>query len=114
MIFGKIDPVLYKAVQDNPFNPTPEYITASYVTAFADRYFMGSNQVNFRVLYGNCTFEDGEITLFNTIQYANVTLSGSAIETWGTDDAVILDDIANQQGTSVIQIITSSYNGTFL
>lgn len=108
MIFGKIDPVLSKATQDSLFNPTPEYITGSYVTAYADHYLLGANKVNFRVLYGNCSFKDGEVIEFKTVHADNVYLSGSAIETWGTDDSVILDTIATQQGTSVIEVVSGS------
>jgi len=114
MIFGKISPVLSKATQDTLFNPTPEYITGSYVAALADRYILGVNKVNFRVLYGNCAFENGQIVGFNTVHADNVVLSGSTIDNWGTDDSTILDIIATQQGTSVTEILTASYNGRFM
>ena len=49
MIFGKISPVLSIATQDSLFNPSPEFITGSYMTAVANQYALGTNQVNFRV-----------------------------------------------------------------
>lgn len=111
MIFGKINPVLSLATQDTLFNPAPEFVTGSYITAVANQYALGANQVNFRVSYGNCTFESGSVVGFSVVHADNVVLSGSAIETWGTDDAVILEAIAAEQGTTVIEIVSGSING---
>lgn len=111
MIFGKISPVLSLATQDTLFNPAPEFVTGSYMTAVADNYPLGANRVNFRVSYGNCKFESGSVVSFKVVHSDNVLLSGSAIETWGTDDSVILNAIATQQGTTVTQIVTGSVQG---
>ncbi len=115
MIFGKINPVISMATQDTLFNPAPEFITGSYMTAVANNYALGANQVNFRVMYGNCTFESGSVVGFTTIHADNVVLSGSAIETWGTDDSVILSAIAVQQGTTIVEVVSGSAqsNGLF-
>jgi hypothetical protein len=115
MIFGKINPVLSIAKQDTLFNPTPEFITGSYVTAVANQYALGAHQVNFRVMYGECTFESGSVVGFTTIHADNVVLSGSAIEEWGTDDSTILEAIAEAQGTSVVEVVSGSIqNGMFM
>jgi len=111
MIFGKISPVLSIATQDSLFNPSPEFITGSYITAVANNYSLGANQVNFRVSYGNCEFESGSVVKFNVVHQDNVVLSGSTITTWGEDDSVILDAIADEQGTSVITVVSGSTNG---
>ena len=108
MIFGQINPVLSMATQDTLFNPSPEFITGSYMTAVANNYSLGANQVNFRVSYGNCEFESGSVVKFNVVHQDNVVLSGSTISTWGEDDSVILDAIATQQGTSVTTIVSGS------
>jgi len=108
MIFGQINPVLSMATQDTLFNPSPEFITGSYMTAVANNYSLGANQVNFRVSYGNCEFESGSVVKFNTVHQDNVVLSGSTISTWGEDDTVILDAIAAQQGTSVTTVVSGS------
>jgi hypothetical protein len=108
MIFGKISPVLSIATQDTLFNPSPEFITGSYMTAVANQYPLGANQVNFRVSYGNCTFESGSVVKFDVVHSDNVVLSGSTITTWGEDDSVILDAIADAQGTTVTQVVSGS------
>lgn len=111
MIFGKINPVISIAQQSTLFNPSSSFTTGSYITAVANQYALGANQVNFRVSYGNCTFESGSVVGFNTVYADNVVLSGSAIETWGTDDSVILAAIAQAQGTTVTQVVSGSVNG---
>ena len=108
MIFGKINPVISMATQNTLFNPAPEFITGSYMTAVENNYALGANQVNFRVMYGECTFESGSVVGFKTVHADNVTLSGASIETWGTDDSVILKAIAVQQGTTVTQVVSGS------
>jgi hypothetical protein len=108
MIFGQINPVLSMATQDTLFNPSPEFITGSYMTAVANNYPLGANQVNFRVSYGNCEFESGSVVKFNVIHQDNVILSGSTITTWGENDAVILDAIAAEQGTTVVAVVSGS------
>jgi hypothetical protein len=113
MIFGQINPVISIATQDTLFNPSPEFITGSYITAVANQYPLGANVVNFRVSYGNCTFESGSVVGFQTIHSDNVVLSGSTIATWGEDDSVILDAIAEAQGTTVVAIVSGSANGMF-
>ena len=110
MIFGKISPVLSIATQDSLFNPSPEFITGSYMTAVASQYALGTNQVNFRVSYGNCTFESGSVVKFNVVHSDNVVLSGESIATWGEDDSVILDAIADAQGTTIISVVSGSMN----
>lgn len=114
MIFGKINPVISIATQNELFNPTSSFTTGSYITAVANQYALGANQVNFRVYYGNCTFESGSVIAFQTVYADNVVLGGTAIETWGTDDSVILEAIAEQQGTEVTQVVSGSIqNGMF-
>jgi hypothetical protein len=108
MIFGQINPVLSLATQDTLFNPSPEFVTGSYMTAVANNYPLGANQVNFRVSYGNCEFESGSVVKFNVVHQDNVILSGSTITTWGEDDSVILDAIATEQGTTVVAVVSGS------
>ena len=110
MIFGKISPVLSLVKQDTLFNPSPEYTTGSYMTAVANQYKLGANEVNFRISYGECTFESGSVVSFKTVHSDNVVLSGEDIATWGEDDSVILDAIAAVQGTSIVSVVSGSVN----
>ena len=50
MIFGQINPVISLAQQTDLFDQTTNYVTGSYITAVANQYALGTNQVNFRVM----------------------------------------------------------------
>jgi hypothetical protein len=108
MIFGKINPVAEIAnPQTNPFTPTT--VTGSYITGIARPYYLGSNVVEFQVSYGDCVFdESGSVTGFNTVFNTSTQLSGSAIADWGTDDSSILTALAEQQGTTIVEIVSGS------
>jgi len=110
MIFGKINPVVSLSQQTEIFNPEPQIITGSYMTAVANQYSLGAHEVNFRVSYGNVVFQSGSVVEFNAIHSDNITLSGADIDNWGTDDSTILNAIATQQGTSVVEIVSGSAN----
>lgn len=111
-IFGKINPVISIVEQTTLFNPSPTYITGDYMTATANPYVLGTNEVNFRVVYGNCAFDsNGEVVSFKSIHSDNVRLSGSAITSWGEDDSVILEILAQQQGTTVTQVVSGNIEG---
>lgn len=108
-IFGKINPAIQIAEQTSLFNPTPAYKSGDYIAAVASPYVLGTNEVNFRVYYGNCAFDaEGNVVDFKSIYSDGVTLSGTAISTWGEDDSVILEALATQQGTTVTQIVTGT------
>jgi len=108
-IFGQINPKITLVEQTNIFSSTPSYITGSYMTAFAHNYVLGANEVNFRIMYGNCTFDAaGNVTEFATIHTDSTTLSGEVISTWGEDDGIILEAIAEKQGTTVTNIVSGS------
>lgn len=109
MIFAQINPVASIVQQTSPFVQT--VLTGSYMTAIARPYALGSDQVNFQVNYGNITFdESGSIISFQQIFNNNITLSGTTITNWGTNDAAILTAIAELQGTSVVAVVSGSIN----
>lgn len=111
-IFGKINPVISIAQQTSLFNPTPSFITGDYMTAVANPYVLGTNEVTFRISYGNCAFDsEGSVVSFKSVHSDSVTLSGPIISTWGEDDSVILEALALAQGTTVTQVVSGSLSG---
>jgi hypothetical protein len=107
MIFAQIDPIASITNQSDPFHTTT--ITGSYMGAIARPYYLGADAVNFQVTYGNCIFdESGSVVNFQTIFNSSCTLTGSAIQNWGIDDSVILSEIATQQGTTVVAVVSGS------
>ena len=112
MLFGKIDPVAQIVKQTTPFEQ--QTVDAEYMTALARPYALGAETVNFQVSYGNFTKDEtGKITGFNNLFNDNVVLSGPIIANWGTNDAVILDALAAEQGTDVVETIDVDINVFF-
>lgn len=103
MLFAKISPAAQKIIQTTPFESTTQ--TADYMSALARPYALGSNKVNFEVIYSNVIFDENQ----NPIKYENLTsnvlsLEGSQLQGWGTDDSYILQQIA-----SILNITIQSY-----
>jgi len=103
MIFGKINPVATIVTKSRPFQQTT--VTGSYIAAAADPYVLGNDKVSFQIYYGNCTFDTGSgaVTKFNRVYSERVIVSGSIIDSWGTDDTALLSAIATLQGTTVTE-----------
>lgn len=113
-IFAKIDPAVILVQQDNVFNPTPIYITGSYMTAVAEQYTLGTDKVNFRVTYGMCSFDESDnVVGFKPIHAENVTLLEQDIESWGQDDSVVLYTIASKQNLSILSVVSGSADMSF-
>lgn len=109
MIFAKINPVASVVNQDGPFSTAT--VTGSYMAAIARPYTLGASQVNFQVIYGEVTLNElGSVSNFNAVLNTQVTLSGSAISSWGIDDSALLAEIATQVGTSVEEVVSGSIN----
>lgn len=109
MIYAKINPPANIPVQNGPFNFTS--ITGSYFTATTNKYILGTEKVSFYIQYGNCIFDENQnMVKFETIASDFVTLQGSELDNWGTDDSVILYTIAAKQGTSVLEIVSGDIN----
>lgn len=116
MIFAKINPQISLVQQTNPFNQNVTFVTGSYMTAIATPYVLGSDSTQFRVLYGNCEFDEaGYVVGFETVHSQGTTLSGETIEDWGTDDVTILEAIADENGVSIASVVSGSIqnNGMF-
>lgn len=104
MLFGKINPQAIIANLNGPFDLQTTY--AEYITATANPYRLGDNEVNFTIYYGNFKLDDQDQPIeFNVKLTNSCKLSGPAIEDWGTDDSEVLNAIAIQQGTTITEFI---------
>ena len=101
MLYAKINPTVKSSKRNSLFET--ETIESLYMTAYARPYGIGSSVVNFDVVFGNITNNKFE-KFFNS----NVKMTSEEIALWGTDDSVILSDLAKKLGTSAIEFITIS------
>lgn len=101
MIFGKINPPVKIAQQIDKFSFTE--ITGSYICATTNKYTLGAGKAKFEVLFGELNDDSFQVITRTTNQ-----VSGETIDQWGTDDAVVLEKLAELNGTAVTEIVTSS------
>ena len=114
MIFGKINPVATKVVQQTPFTTTT--ITADTMTAIARPYRLGENQTRFEVIFGNVTNNNNnnEINFnFTPVINSEVTLNSTQLSNWGQDDSVVLNLIAGTLGTNIVSVFSGKTNNIF-
>lgn len=103
MLFAKISPVAQKVVQTTPFESST--ITADHMSALARPYGLGTNKVNFEVIYSNIILDENQ----NPVRYETVTsnmisLEGDQLQGWGSDDSFILQQLA-----TILNITIQSY-----
>lgn len=103
MIFGKINPPVKIAQQIDKFSFTE--ITGSYICATTNKYTLGADVARFEIMFGELQNDS-----FSVVSRASNIVSGETINQWGTDDAVILEKLAELNGTTVTEIVTSSIN----
>jgi len=116
MIFAKINPPISLVQQTNLFNQNVTFTTGSYMTVVATSYALGSDSTQFRVFYGDCEFDEaGFVNEFKMVHSQTTTLSGETIQNWDTDDTVILDAIADENGVNITSLVSGSIqnNGMF-
>jgi len=105
MLFAKISPAAQKVIQKTPFEST--IVTADYMSALARPYSLGSNKVNFEVIYCTVTFDENQNPIkFDTVTSNNVTLQDSQLQGWGSDDSFILQQLASVLSVSVESYVT--------
>lgn len=104
MLFAKINPQAIVANLNGPFDLQTTY--AQYMTAIANPYKLGDYTVNFNIYYGNFILDDQDNPIgFKTELTNSCVISGTVIQNWGTDDSYMLNQIALQQGTTVVEYI---------
>lgn len=102
MLFGKISPQAVIPKMLSPFEQTE--IVAEYITAIATPYKLGAHVVDFRVMYGNPVYNEENVVIrYDIIYETYIQLSGQQIEDWGTDDSIVLTEIATEEGTTITQ-----------
>jgi len=116
MIFATINPAATVVkTTNNPFNSTTTTITGSVMTAIARPYKLGAEKTRFEVLYGTVIQNaSGSVISFQKVTSQEITLTADQLSNWGSDDAVVLQAIANQVGTAITSIISGSSNSILI
>lgn len=104
ILFAQINPSLKVPVSTNEFQENVEFIQADWMFVTAQDFPMGSELVQFTVVFGKMIYKEAVIVKFDAVKSQNLTLSGPVIESWGTDDSEILYAVAASLGTNIVQI----------
>jgi hypothetical protein len=104
MLFAKIFPEAMIASLNGPFSL--ETSTAQYMTAIANPYKLGDYTVNFNIYYGDFVLDELDNPISFQVKLTNnAVIDGATVQSWGTDDTYMLNAIAIQQGTTVVEFI---------
>jgi len=114
LLIGYIDPTYKKPISVNEFSGQVEFEEAPCMIVKSQPFPMGATQAQFSVYWGTPIFEEIDeeevIVSYNILFVQVVTLSGSDVENWGTDDSEILYAVAAKLGTTITQIVTANIN----
>jgi hypothetical protein len=100
MLYAKITPPAERIEQITPFSAATQ--SANYMSALARPYALGSDSVNFEVLFGNINFdENNQPTRFQNVLSSNLQLTGQQLQNWGTDDSFVLQQMALILGVTI-------------
>ena len=104
MLYAKINPTATYTVQVSPFSATTTQ--CSYMTAYARPYAVGAEQTNFQVQFGNEIKNEEGVVVGVTSEFStNITMTAIELANWGTNDTVVLTDIATKIGTTATEFI---------
>ena len=107
MLYAKINPAATRVEQNSPFG-TPKTTTADYMTAIARPYTLGATRTRFEIQYGSVTLDNkGYVKTFNQVMNGEVVLTAAQLSTWGSDDTVALNIIAQAVGTTVESVVSN-------
>jgi hypothetical protein len=96
MLVSKITPSAKKIINNDPFNVTIEDL--EYMSIIARPYVAGASKVNFQISFGNLKgdLENDQNLKFNQGTSIKIDLTSDELSTWGTDDSVLLQIVANK------------------
>lgn len=104
MLYAKINPAATYTNQVSPFSATTTQ--CNYMTAYARPYAVGAEQTNFQVQFGNEIKNEEDVVIRVTNEFSiNITMTAAELANWGTNDTVVLIDIATKIGTTATEFI---------
>ncbi len=109
MLLGKLATPATKVYQNGAFSSTTA--TADYMVVSTQRFVIGDDKANFEIRFGNIVTENDE-NRFDIVLREHLEMTSDELSTWGTDDSVLLDLIANKLGTTITEKIKKDFHHT--
>lgn len=110
MLLGKLSTQATKVYQNGAFNTTTA--TADYLNVSTEKYVIGASEVHFELRFGNIITEGSE-ERFDILLRDRLTMTSEELATWGTDDGVLLDLVAQKLGNTITEKITKDLHHTY-
>lgn len=110
MLLGKLSTQATKVYQNGAFNTTTA--TADYLNVSTEKYVIGASEVSFELRFGNIITENEE-ERFDILLRDKLTMTSEELATWGTDDSVLLDLIAQKLGNTITEKIVKDLHHTY-
>jgi hypothetical protein len=110
MLLGKLLKKAYKVYQEGPFETTTAY--ADYIVVSTQKYVIGSDKVSFELRFGNIVIEN-EKERFDKLMEINLLMTSEELSTWGTDDSVLLDLIAEKINNTITEKVNKDLHHTY-
>jgi hypothetical protein len=109
MLLGKLATPATKVIQNGL---TVESIPAEYMTISAHNYVIGTPHVSFEVRFGNIVIEN-EKERFDIVLRHGAKMTLDELSTWGTDDSILFDLLAEKFNMSITEKITKDFTQTY-
>jgi hypothetical protein len=108
MLFAKINPTAKMGIQEDVFNVLIS--EAPYITATAQMYKLGQAHTRFEVLFGDFPepiVDPNEPAQppFKKMLTQVMEFTAEELSSWGADDTVVLELIADKLGVDVVEIV---------
>lgn len=110
MLLGKLATPATKVYQHGAFSTTTA--TAEYMIVKTDTFLMGGKSVIFELRFGNLVVEN-EKERFDGLLVDKLTMTTEELTTWGTDDSVLFDLIANKLNIVLTEKIIKDLSSTY-
>lgn len=104
MLVVEINPPAKKAIEVSPFSSTT--IDLNYMTAIARPYAPGADTTNFQVQFGTLRLNESNVVEgFSNQLDSQLRLTKEELETWGTNDEVLLGIVATKLGVTAVSFV---------
>lgn len=110
MLLGKLAAPAKKVIQIGPFSS--KTILAEYMVVSTNRFVIGEDKTSFELRFGNIIIEN-EIERFDIVLRENLEMTSEELISWGTDDSILLDIIANKIDAIITEKIVKNLHFTY-
>lgn len=109
MLLGKLTTPLTKVFQVNALKT--ETTNAEYLVVATNKYVIGKPNVKFEVRFGNIIVENKRERFDIVLRHA-LDMSMEELASWGTDDSIVLDLVAQKLNLSILEKVQKDFSYT--